>query len=135
MKKYANAYDIGRVGAKGADAMRKTRLLLGAGLLAAVLQVLLPVFLPMSSSALEGAHGEALITCTNQSSGATWQVKVDYDHATADSYPARISDTQISWKDASDGGNYTLDRKSGELTVIFASSTGGYFLHHRCKGN
>ena len=115
--------------------MRKTRLLLGAGLLAAVLQVLLPVFLPVSAGALEGAHGEASITCTNQSSGATWQVKVDYDHATADSYPARISDTQISWKDASDGGNYTLDRKSGELTVVFASSTGGYFLHHRCKGD
>ena len=103
----------------------KLWLLLGTGLL---------VLLPVSAGALEGAHGEASITCTNQSSGATWQVKVDYDHATADSYPARISDTQISWKDASDGGNYTLDRKSGELTVVFASSTGGYFLHHRCKG-
>ena len=63
------------------------------------------------------------------------KLKIDYDRATADSNPARISDAEISWKDASDGGNYTLDRKSGELTVIVASSTGGYFLHHRCKDN
>ena len=83
----------------------------------------------------EGPHGEALMTCTNPASGHKWQLKIDYDHATADANPAQISEAQISWKDASDGGNYTLDRKSGELTVILASSTGGYFLHHLCKGN
>jgi hypothetical protein len=105
--------------------MRKTWLLLGIGALAALL--------PASARAVEALHGVTSITCTNTTSGTTWQVKVDYDHATADSYPARISESQISWKDASDGGNYTLDRKSGELTVVFASSTGGYFLHHRCK--
>ena len=76
---------------------------------------------------------ETAITCTNSTSGASWQVKIDYGRATADSYPARISDAEISWHDRSDGGNYTLDRKSGQLTVIVASSTGGYFLHHRCK--
>jgi hypothetical protein len=79
------------------------------------------------------AQGETAITCTNPASGASWQIRIDYGHATADSNPARISDTQISWRDQSDGGNYTLDRKSGELTVIVASSTGGYFLHHRCR--
>jgi hypothetical protein len=78
-------------------------------------------------------RGESAITCTNLASGASWQVKIDYDGATADSNPARISDAQISWRDRTDGGNYSLDRKSGELTVIVASSTGGYFLHHRCK--
>jgi hypothetical protein len=107
--------------------MNKIRLWLGAGILAVVL--------PVSASALEGSHGEALMTCTNPASGHKWQLKIDYDHATADAYPAQISDAQISWKDASDGGNYTLDRKSGELTAVFASSTGGYFLHHRCKDN
>jgi hypothetical protein len=111
---------------KGGEAVRKNWLLLG-GLLAAIL--------PLPAGAIDAPHGIASITCTNTSSGTTWQVKVDYDHATADSFPARISETQISWKDPSDGGNYTLDRKSGELTVVFASSTGGYFLHHRCKGN
>jgi hypothetical protein len=78
-------------------------------------------------------RGESAITCTNPASGASWQVKIDYDRATADSNPARISDAQISWRDRTDGGNYSLDRKSGDLTVIVASSTGGYFLHHRCK--
>jgi hypothetical protein len=107
--------------------MNMRRLLFGKGILALVL--------PVSASGLEGSRGEALMTCTNPASGATWQLKIDYDRATADSNPARISDAQISWKDASDGGNYTLDRKSGELTVIVASSTGGYFLHHRCKDN
>jgi hypothetical protein len=78
-------------------------------------------------------HGEAAPSCSNLVSGTTWQIKIDYDKATVDSYPARISDAQISWRDPTDGGNYTLDRKSGELTAVFASSTGGYFLHHRCK--
>ena len=78
-------------------------------------------------------RADTAITCTNPSSGTSWQIKIDYDKATVDSYPARISDAQISWRDPTDGGNYTLDRKSGELTAVFASSTGGYFLHHRCK--
>ena len=81
----------------------------------------------------DAPQGETAITCTNPVSGASWQVKIDYSRATADSNPAHISDAEISWHDQSDGGNYTLDRRSGELTVIVASSTGGYFLHHRCK--
>jgi hypothetical protein len=89
----------------------------------------------VSSPAVAGGtpQGENAIICTNPASGTSWQVKIDYDRATADSNPARISDAEISWRDRTDGGNYTLDRKSGELTVIVASSTGGYFLHHRCK--
>jgi hypothetical protein len=77
--------------------------------------------------------GETATTCTNLASGANWQIRIDYDKATVDSNPARISDAQIAWRDATDGGNYTLDRKSGKLTVVLASSTGGYFLYHRCK--
>ena len=86
-----------------------------------------------SPAAAGTPQGESAITCTNPASGASWQVRIDYDRATADSNPARITDAEISWRDRSDGGNYTLDRRSGELTVIVASSTGGYFLHHRCK--
>lgn len=81
----------------------------------------------------EDQHGASEITCVNPTSGASWRVKIDYERSTADSYPARISERQVSWRDTADGGNYTLDRKSGELTVVVASSTGGYFLHHRCK--
>ena len=90
----------------------------------------------MMAAAVGGAaaqHGEAATTCTNIASGTNWQIRIDYDRATVDSNPARISDAQISWRDAGDGGNYTLDRKSGKLTVILASSTGGSFFYHRCK--
>ena len=85
-----------------------------------------------AASAAEARHGEAAITCTNPASGVSWQVRIDYDKGTVDSNPARISDTQISWHDATDGGNYTLDRKSGKLTVIFASSTSGHFIYDQC---
>ena len=73
------------------------------------------------------------VTCTNPFSGATWQIRIDYDRGTVDSYPARIGDAEISWHDAKDGGHYTLDRASGKLTVVVASSTGGYFLHDLCR--
>lgn len=72
------------------------------------------------------------ITCTNPAGGVSWQIRIDYDRATVDSYPAEISNEEIAWKDGHDGWNYTLDRKTGELSVVVASSTGGYFLHDRC---
>ena len=81
----------------------------------------------------EAQGGETAIACTNPASGASWQIKIDYDRRTVDSNPARISDAKISWHDRIDGGNYTLDRKSGKLTVIIASSTAGHFLYHRCR--
>ena len=77
--------------------------------------------------------GEIAVTCTNPVSGANWQIAIDYDRKTVDSNRARISDAEISWRDAKDGWNYTLDRKSGKLTVILASATGGNFLYDRCK--
>ena len=76
--------------------------------------------------------GETAITCTNPASGVTWQITIDYDKGTVDANPAQISDAKISWHEPKDGGNYTLDRTSGNLTVIVASSTGGYFLYDRC---
>jgi hypothetical protein len=75
------------------------------------------------------------VTCVNPASGASWQIHIDYDRHTVDSNSATISVSEISWRDASDGSNYTLDRKSGDLTMVAASSTGGYFLHHHCKLN
>jgi hypothetical protein len=76
---------------------------------------------------------EAAVTCTNPASGAQWQITIDYDKATVDANPAHIGTTEISWHDAKDGGNYTLDRSSGKLTVVIASSTGGYFLYDQCQ--
>lgn len=84
-------------------------------------------------STAEAQRGETAITCTNPVSGASWQIKIDYDRSTVDFNPARISEATISWHDATDGGNYTLDRKSGNLTVIIASATGGNFLYDHCR--
>jgi hypothetical protein len=72
------------------------------------------------------------ITCTNPVSGTSWQITIDFRKATVDSNPAEIKRAEISWFDPKDGGNYILDRKSGNLTASVASSTGGYFRHGRC---
>jgi len=87
----------------------------------------------IAAAPVEGASRTLAVTCTNPSSGTTWQIAVDFDHATVDANPASVSNDEISWRDAKDGWNYTLDRHSGELTVVVASSTGGYFLHDRCQ--
>ena len=74
----------------------------------------------------------ATLVCTNPASHASWPIRIDFAKSTVDSNPARISDARITWHDRTDGGNYTLDRATGELTVVLASSTGGYFLHDHC---
>jgi len=71
--------------------------------------------------------------CTNPKSGATWNVNVDYDRSTVDSFPAEITNSQIAWHDTSHGGFYYLDRTSGALTFKNATSNGGYALHHTCS--
>jgi hypothetical protein len=80
----------------------------------------------------DAQESEAAITCTNPASGTSWQIVIDYRKATVDSNPAKIKQAEISWFDPKDGGNYALDRKSGDLTASVASSTGGYFRHGRC---
>lgn len=76
---------------------------------------------------------EAAITCTNPYSGASFELHVDYARGTVDSHPADITDSTISWRDQTSARNYTLDRKSGKLTVVIASSTGGNFVYDQCK--
>jgi hypothetical protein len=100
---------------------------LAAGILA------LAVGASIVAAQAEAQRGEIEITCANLTSGASWQIKIDYDRNTVDSNPARISDAEISWRDAKDGWYYRLDRKSGNLTVTLASATGGNFLYDRCK--
>ena len=76
--------------------------------------------LPASGS--DAQQSRTAITCTNPVSGASWQIVIDYGKSTVDSYPAEITEAEISWFDPKDGGNYTLDRKSGNLTASVASS-------------
>lgn len=87
----------------------------------------------IAGPATSAASRETRVTCVNPASGTRWQIRIDYDRRTVDSNSANISGSEISWRDASDGDNYTLDRKSGDLTMVAASSTGGYFLHHHCE--
>jgi hypothetical protein len=84
----------------------------------------------------DSAHAATLtFRCTNSKSGTTWEVKVDYDRSTADSFPAEIGGSQIVWHDTLHGGYYYLDRASGALTFRNASSTGGYSTHHTCHAD
>ena len=76
--------------------------------------------------------GTVTYRCTNPASNATWDIEIDLERQVADSYPASISDRQITWHNTSDAGNYSLDRITGRLTVIRASSTGGYAIFDRC---
>lgn len=71
--------------------------------------------------------------CRNPSSGATWDIRIDEARSLADSYPARITDDSITWHDTGRGGFYELNRRTGALTVRYASSTGGYALHDVCE--
>ncbi len=77
-------------------------------------------------------EGETALTCTNPANGMSWQIMIDYRKPTVDSNPAEISRGGIAWFDPKDGSNYTLDRRSGDLTAVVASSTGGYFRRARC---
>jgi hypothetical protein len=124
MKMYASAYSEGKRKSGVQVAHRSSRAL--------ALSACALGFIASALSAL-AQPGEIAVTCTNPHSGATWQIRIDYTRSMVDSNPARISDATISWRDAKDGWNYTLDRKSGKLTVILASSTGGSFLYDQCK--
>ena len=73
------------------------------------------------------------IICTNPANGVSWRVRIDYANDRVDTYQARITAGTISWFDPTDGGNYTLDRRTGALTGTVASSTGGYFRRGRCE--
>jgi len=118
---YASAYK------KGNQASGKT----ACKLLCRAVQVIVVAAIPVVGA--KAQKGESAVTCSNPYSGATWQIRIDYDRSTVDANPARINDATISWRDAKDGWNYTLDRKSGKLTVILASATGGNFLYDQCK--
>jgi len=100
---------------------------------AAFLLAMLAAGLVGRDAAAKAPSGSRAITCTNPASGASWQITIDFERRTVDSFAASISAATISWRDPRDQGNYTLDRKSGNLTVAVPSSTGGYFLHDQCK--
>jgi len=72
------------------------------------------------------------LICTNPFSHVTWPLHIDFYRHTVDSTPAQIGSSAISWFGSTHGRHYTLNRNTGRLTVVIASSTGGYFLHDHC---
>jgi hypothetical protein len=102
-------------------------------LAAGIICVTLDLAIPTTNYGAQESETVTAITCTNPVSGASWQIVIDYRRATVDSNPANITRADISWFDPKDGGNYTLDRETGNLTASVASSTGGYFRRNRCN--
>ena len=110
--------------------MRCPSLLLNRRLAFGIAAITLAAATPIAARA--DSRPATTLVCTNPVSHVSWQIHIDFAGSRVDSNPASISEGKISWHDRTDGGNYTLDRKSGELTVVVPSSTGGYFLHDRC---
>jgi hypothetical protein len=108
------------------DAIRLRTRVLAAGI------AVLAAGLAMPAINADAQESPAAITCTNPVSGTSWQIIIDYRKSTVDANAATITPAGISWFDPTDGGNYTLDRKSGDLTAGVASSTGGYFRRAHC---
>ena len=104
-------------------AMRLGRLLgrlLGVGLAAGI---------AVTGSAAWAAP--SALHCVNTTSGATWDIPVDFAHSMVDSVPAQITSGSISWEDAT-YHYYDFDRRTGALDMHVASSTGGFYLTDRC---
>ena len=101
-------------------------------MMAATAAFLLFFGLSAGPAAAAGETGASVMTCTNPVSGASWQIQIDFDRSSVDTYAARISTTEINWRDPV-GRKFSLDRKSGKLTVTLASATGGNFLYDQCK--
>ena len=119
-------FEYGSAHGNAGDVMFQNRVL-GAGIIG--------LAAGLTGPAINGDAQESktTVTCTNPVSGASWQIAIDFEKSTVDSNQAKITLATISWFDPADGGNYTLDRKSGDLTASVASSTGGYFRHSRCS--
>lgn len=76
--------------------------------------------------------GTLHLRCTNDKSGAGWDIVVDLDRSRVDTQPATVTDAQITWPDPKQG-TYELERATGKLVFRNASSTGGYFLYYTCR--
>ena len=75
------------------------------------------------------------IACVNPDTGFAWFVRLDAGSRTVDGWPAHFAGRRISWRDGADGGLYQLDRASGALTIVRASSTGGYTSFDHCENS
>ena len=89
--------------------------------------------LSLSGVPMTARASQMILTCTNPSSGTTWDLKVDFDRRMVNSFPASIDDRTITWEDAQRGDIYEFDRASGDMNMRGTSAMGGYFLSYRCR--
>jgi hypothetical protein len=85
-----------------------------------------------ASDALAIRPDAAAIECVNPDSGFAWRLRLSRAASTVDGWPARFAAERISWHDRADGGFYELELATGALTIVRASSTGGYTSFDRC---
>ena len=130
MKNSAIAYELGGKARQASCAGR-----LAFWLVATVGAMAVAIAAPGAGTIAQAApaRGEVAVTCTNPYSGATWQIRIDYDRRTVDANPAVVTDSTIASRAAKNGWMYVLDRKTVKLTVTMASATGGNFLYDQCK--
>lgn len=86
-----------------------------------------------ASASLAIPADATVVECVNPDNGFAWAVRLDARGKAVDGWPARFEARRISWRDGGDGGAYQLDRQTGALTIVRASSTGGYTSFDRCK--
>lgn len=78
------------------------------------------------------AGAPSTVICANTVSHAAIEIRIDFAKRMVNADPAQIGEAEISWHDAKEHANYTLNRKTGMLDAVIPSSTGGYFLHYQC---
>ncbi|MGH6813028.1 MAG: hypothetical protein ACREDM_12040 [Methylocella sp.] len=77
--------------------------------LARTLSSVVAAAISTAACAGDSDHAAAItFRCTNPKSGTTWDLKVDYDRSTADSFAAEITESQVAWHDTLHGGYYYL---------------------------
>jgi hypothetical protein len=72
----------------------------------------------------------ARIECVNPDNGFAWTLRLSQTAGTVDGWPARFGTERIFWRDSNSG--YELELANGALTIVRASSTGGYTSFDRC---
>jgi hypothetical protein len=76
----------------------------------------------------------ARIECVNPDNGFAWTLRLSQAAGTVDGWPARFGAERISWRDGANSG-YELELANGALTIVRASSTGGYMSFDRCAAS
>lgn len=102
-----------------------------AGVMLSILVLAPLAALPAAASDTKPAA--EVLHCTNPISGATWDLPLDLAKRKVASFPARINARSITWRDPVHNGRFHLDRRTGRLTIVYPSSTGGFFLTDNCR--